>query len=386
MLYFGRMEEQNGRLWAGVRTLIGTMVGVGIFALPSVFASAGYFPSLLEMVFICGLNLVMLYLYADLILVRGGHGRFQGVVGRDLGVVGKWLAFFAFYASHFFVMVAYILVGGTFAHTVLSSVLPAPLIVYQVVFWLVGSVALSGGLFFVSKIQSYIVPALLLLITLLIIGAVPHISFAHLTTVHTENLLLPFPAILFAFAGMSALPEMRDVLMGEKKKLRTALLLGTAFVFVLYALFSLAIVGVTGANTTGEAVLGLSLVAGHTFAAIGSLLGAVIVFSAFLTVGVSLADTLHFDAQYDYSKAWLVTVIVPIVLFLVGARDVVEVIRISGGILSSLLGILLIVAYERARASHELPKRALGVPQGLVLLSFLLFVAMMAASVFAIFR
>jgi amino acid permease len=379
------MEGKMHTIWRGARPLIGTVVGVGIFALPYAFSRAGYGIGLLELVIVGALNLVALFLYADLAIARPGHGRFIGIVGHDLGMLGRGLALICYFGSHFGALIVYVLVGGGFAHTLFSPVMGGSVLLYQLIFWVIGSLFLFGGLSFVTRFQAYVLPLFFLLIAALVGFSLPFIHLEHFTSVHPAQAILPLGVMLFAFAGMSAVPEMRDVLGKEKGKLKKSLFLGTCVAATLYILFTFAIVGVTGENTTSQAILGLGAVAGPLFVILGSALGLLTVFSAFTTIGVSLFDTLLFDRKFRYLGAWLAVITVPFVAVLAGARDFVGVMGFTGGVMSSLLGMLLIVAYERARYSHELPKRSLGVPQWLVALSFLMFVAMFCLTVFETF-
>lgn len=363
-------------VWQGARPLIGTVIGVGIFALPYAFSRAGFGIGLIELILVGSLNLVALFLYADLVLARPGHDRFTAIVGRDLGFFGTILASLFYFGSHLGALIAYVLVGGTFAYTVFSPLLGGPLLLYQVVFWTLGSVCMFGGLFFVAKLQAYFVPLFFLLIAILLIGAFPFISSEHLAALHPEQSVLPLGVLLFAFAGMSAVPEMRDVLGEKKGKLKQSLLLGTIVAGGLYTLFTLAIVGVTGEGTTPQAIDGLQKSMGPVFVMIGSLFGLLTIFSAYTTIGVSLMDTLLFDQKFRYVSAWGAVAFLPMIAILLGAKDLVGVIGFTGGVMSSFLGMLLIISYERARYSAELPKRALRVPQWLVALSFFMFVLM----------
>ncbi len=370
------MEGNIRVVWQGARPLIGTVIGVGIFALPYAFSRAGFGIGLAELILIGGLNMVALFLYADLALARPGHDRFIAIAGRDLGPAGKLLAVITYFGSHLGALIAYVLVGGAFAHTVLAPFLGGSMLLYQILFWTGGSLCMFGGLNLVTKLQAYFVPLFFALITALFLGALSFVNVTHLSAVHPEASILPLGVVLFAFAGLSAIPEMRDVLGKNRDKLKQSILLGTLVAGALYALFTFVIVGVTGENTAPQAVDGLRVIAGPAVVIIGSVFGFLTVFSAYMAIGVSLIDTLLFDRKFRYVPAWGMVVFLPIAAILFGAKDFVGVIGFTGGVMSSVLGMLLIISYERARYSAELPKRALRMPQWLVALSFFMFVAM----------
>lgn len=375
------MEGKGWVVWRGARPLIGSVVGVGIFGLPYAFSRAGFGIGLLELLLIGGLNLVVLFLYADLVLLENNHGRFIHVVGSRLGPFGKVLSNFVFFASHFGALIAYILVGGTFGYTVLSPLFGGTPSVYQFLFWFFGSLMMLGGLFFVARLQAYIIPLFFILIALLSFFSLPHIEWNNLLVLHPENSLLPLGVILFAFSGLSAIPEMRDVLQREQSNLRKSVFLGTAVAALLYTFFTLVIVGALDGEVQEQAIDGLGAVVGPVVVTIGSLLGLCTVSSAFVTIGVAMTNSLLYDNRMRYTHAWIFVVGIPLIFFVIGARDFIGVIGFTGGVMSSLLGMMLVLAYEKARLSNELPKRALAVPQWLVALSFMMFVAMFALTI-----
>jgi multisubunit Na+/H+ antiporter MnhB subunit len=57
-----------------------------------------------------------------------------------------------------------------------------------------------------------------------------------------------------------------------------------------------------------------------------------------------------------------------------------EILNVTGGVLGAITGIGMLVAYERARMSAELPKNSLRVPQIVVGLTFCVFFAVLVSS------
>jgi tyrosine-specific transport protein len=375
------MEDRRKALWQGARPLIGTVVGVGIFGLPYVFSEAGYVFGLIELVIIAALSLLTFYIYADLLAVNKGHVRFVAVVSNQLGPLGRFMATVAYYGSLWGALLAYIIVGGQFLSNVLRPLLAGQMFTYQVVFWLVASVCMIGGSLFVRRLQGVLIPIFFVMIAALTLFALPHLNVDYLAAMEPANMLLPFGALIFAFSGFSAVPECREALGRQKSLLRSSLLLGVVFIGVLYALFSLAVVGMTGPFTSTQAVDGLRLAVGPWLSIFVSVIGLCTVFTAFVSVGNALMNSLIYDYRGRYLSSWWLAVTLPFCAFLFGARDFIDVIGTTGGLLGGLGGIVLLVAYERARLTAQLPKRALAVPQGLVALSFVLFAAMIIITI-----
>lgn len=370
------MEDQKQSLWQGARPLIGTAVGVGIFGLPYVFSQAGYSYGLLALVLVAALSLLTFYLYADLLAITKGHVRFVAVVGHQLGPMGRVVATVAYLASLWGAMLAYVIIGGQFTANVFQPLFHGAEFTYQVIFWLVASVSMVGGTLFVRRLQATLIPLFFVMIVALTLYALPHLQVAYLTTVNTSHIFLPFGALVFAFSGFSAVPECRDALGRQVSLTRPALLLGAAIIATLYGLFTFAIVGMTGPFTSEQAVDGLRFIASPWLSIFVSAIGLCTVFTAFITVGNSLMNSLMYDFRQRFLSSWWLTVTLPLCVFVFGARDFIEVIGVTGGLLGGLSGIVLLVAYERARMTAQLPKRALAIPQIFVVLAFLVFAAM----------
>ena len=378
------MEDRKKLLWQGARPLIGTAVGVGIFGLPFVFSQAGYLIGGLEMIGIALLSLLTFYLYSDLLAINKGHVRFVAVISNQLGAFGRAMAALGFFGSLWGAMLAYIIVGGQFAANVFRPLIGGHDFVYQMVFWVVASGCMIGGTLFVRRLQSVLIPIFFIMIAALALFSLPHLHVEYLTKIDTGNALLPFGALIFAFSGFSAVPEAREALGRNKKLIRPAMVLGVTFIGLLYALFCLAVVGMTGPFTSELAADGLRFAVGSWLSIFVSAIGLCTVFTAYISLGSATMNSLLYDFRGRFLSSWWLTVTIPLGLFLFGARDFIDVIGITGGLLGGLCGIVLLVAYERARMTAQLPKRALAIPQGLVALSFVLFVAMIVVTIMEI--
>ena len=377
------MEAGRLHLWRGMRPLIGTMIGVGMFGLPYAFAQAGYPLALAELLLIAGMNLVVLLMYSDLAIAREGHARFVGVIGEQLGPFGRVVAAFSFFASMWGALTAYVIAGGSFAHVLLGQVFGGSETLYQILFWVVCSLLVVGGLSFVNRMQAFVLPGFLLLLAALVVFALPHIDHVNLAFVHPEKFALPLGVILFAFGGISAIPEVRDVLGKDRKYLARTIALATAVVLCVYGLFTMTIVGTSGAQTGAEPFVGLAGLSPF-FVLIGALFGVFVVFTAFINLSTAAMNTLLYDYRLRYKSAWLAAVGVPFLLYLIGSHDMIKVVGLTGGLLSPVIGILIVLAHEKARFGHHLPKRALPIPVFAAFLAFATFAVMFVVTLVSI--
>ncbi|MFH1711833.1 MAG: aromatic amino acid transport family protein [Patescibacteria group bacterium] len=377
MILFRRkvhMEAKNKVFWRSVYPLVGSVIGVGIFGLPYAFAQAGFGIGMIHMAVIIAVNMLTLIIYADIVINTNGHPRLPGIVRRFLGEQWSWLATFLHTVGIWGAMIAYIIIGGQFLHALFSPVLGGGLMLFQLIFFSVCSLLLIGGLGFISKLEVYFVIALLLMLFVILTGSLPYFDVDNLSHVNAQNWFLPFGVVLFAFGGFAAIPEMAQVLGRYKNQLSKSIILGVTIVSIVYLVFSGVVVAVTGQGTSEEAIIGLGDYVGPWVLVVGAIIGLISVFTSFLILGISAMDTFIYDYKQRFLPSWLVTIIVPLVIYLAGARSFIGVIGFTGGLIVSLTGLLVIYTYFKAKKSISVSKRCFRYPNWILYFCALVFI------------
>lgn len=369
--------EERVSLWQGIRPLVGTVVGVGFFGLPYVFAQGGYFLVLGELIVLAAVQLVFLYAYTDLVLAKKGHARFLHVIGDAFGPLGRAMAFFTFFGSLWGAMIAYLLAGGDFLSYILKAWIPGveshTLSIFLGVFFFLG---LLGGSFVVPRVQRYLIPFFFVTLLVLSSFSFPFVSFDHLTSFSLSYAIPSLGVLLFALSGVSAIPEMRDALKGNGKKLRRAIFWGMLLVVAVYALFTAVVVGITGSGTPPQAIAAFAGIA-PWMVLLGSILGITTITTAYINIGSALVHTLLYDVRLRFLPAILLVGGVPLFLVVFGVSNMIGVLQYTGGILGSLLSILVLLAYEKARRTHQLPVHARALSPFLIFSIFAIFFVML---------
>ncbi|MBU1126493.1 hypothetical protein KJ758_02680 [Patescibacteria group bacterium] len=378
------MQAQRKVFVRSIYPFIGSVIGVGIFGLPYVFAQSGFLIGVLHLIVLASVNGVVLLTHSDIIMNTKGHSRFTGIVQKYLGSHWSWLVTVLMFGGAWGAMVAYIIIGGEFLKALTSFILDWPTFTFQLIFFSISALLLIGGLGFISKLERIFVVFLLFIIIIILAGAAPHAELINLQTVHPNNWFLPFGVVLFAFGGLAAVPEMADVLGKQKYLLRRALLIGIAIVSLVYVSFAGVIVAVTGDGTSQEGVLGLGAHVGNWIVLAGSVVGLFAVFTSFLILGISVTDTLVYDFKQRYMLSWLVAVLVPFIIFLVGARDFIGVIGFTGAVLGGATGILALYTYWKAKSHACTPKRCLQIPGWIIVLTGLVLLFGVVATMFGL--
>ncbi len=368
--------EDSVRFWRGLRPLMGTVIGVGIFGLPYVFAQTGFGLTTIELVLVGVISAVTFLIYGDLLYANRSHAHFVAVVGRELGPLGRFMATVSYLGALWGAMLAYILVGGQFAANLFAQFTGWEVATWQVLFWLFCSLVIFGGASTIRKLQGILISIFVILILTLVAFALPHAQSEAFVFGDISRLGLPLGVLLFAFSGFGALAEVKEAIGNKQTLFRSVVILSVVLIGLLYLLFVAAVLGLTGHATTPQAVDGLRYALGGVPFIVVSAIGLCTVCTAFVSLGQSIMNTFIYDYQTRFPTAWWSAVGVPFVFYIVGARNFIEIIGLSGGVLGGVSGLLLVIAYERARFSAHLAKRTLAVPRIFTTISFIVFFAM----------
>ncbi|EKD32776.1 MAG: aromatic amino acid permease [uncultured bacterium] len=332
-----------------VFALVGTIIGVGIYGIPYASAQSGFFVGLAYLIILGLVTLIILRAYGEVVVHTPGHGRLISFLRKYTNPLVSHMGAVALVGSWWGALVAYIIIGGTFLNQIFSNFDFGSQFFYQIVFFAIASALVLGGLGFVSKIESVFVCALLAVFILIFIKATPQIASENLFTADYSNMLLPYGVILFAFGGLGAIPEMRDILGQNKKLLLRAIMAGVAISAVVYIFFSAVVVGIAGDSTSKDALSSLIPSLGQLLSVAAPILGFFTVITSFLMLSINAVDTFVYDYKIRFLPAWLLTIGVPFLAFLLGARDFISVIGFTGSILGGALGMIVLYMHERAR-------------------------------------
>jgi amino acid permease len=329
---------------------------VGVLGLPYAFAKSGW-PIGFTMLLLLGALIMFLnFMYAEVVEQTPGRHRLAGYVNRYLGKIPARLAVVIFALYAWGAMLAYVLVGGDFLHTLLAPLLGGSLLVYQLSMVVLSSFLTFGGIKKLAKAEGVIVGILIFLFAFMILVSLPSLEPRNVLSIHPAHWFVPYGVLFFSLSGLGVIPEMKDVLGARRRhELPHTILFGQVIILFFYALFALAAVGVTGPLTTESAFDGLASVFGRTFAVVGSLLGSITVLSIFSVVSIELQDTFRFDCKLPQKISWLLAAAVPAGLLLFGFSRFVELIGFLGGLFGGLIGIVVAMMYWKMRRDGLCP-------------------------------
>ncbi len=337
----------------GAGMLVGMTIGAGIFALPYIFSKAGFFWGVFHFI-LTGLILLYLHLlYGEVCYFTEERHRFAGQVANFVGKKSGHLALLTTVLSYYGTLLVYGLLAGLFLNNIFREFSP---FYFSLIFFAVSAILCLFRLSKIASINFYLTIPLVAFIVYLFFFSWPNINFTNFQihfSLNNSNWFLPYGAWLFALSGFSIIPEVRDIFYKQPlKNLKRGIFWGFIISAILSFLFVVAVFGVSGFNTTADSLSGLVSALGKTAILIGSIIG----FLAVFTSQISLAADLKFLFKFDYKIpdifSWLLAIIPPIILFLLGASNFVKIIDLTGTFGMGVLGIFIILMARKIRKKN----------------------------------
>jgi len=337
-------------LFEGIALMTSGTIGAGVLGIPFVVAQVGMQVGL---VYILVLGLLMMGLNLMLGEVSSKTGEtFQlvGLARKYLGRVGALCMTVIVYAVLFGVLVVYIIGEGE----TLANLFGGSAFNWSILFFAVASAFVIAGMHTI-KIIELVLTAGIFAVVILIAGlSSPHVAMENVLYTDLAHIFLPYGVILFAFHGTTAIPEMHSVLQKKDKIFQKAIIVGGALVILVYVLFALSVVGVTGQETTEIATIGLGQKLGPTMFVFGNVFAFFAMATSFLLTGVALRDSLMWDYKMKHVLSVAITLLVPLFIFLLGLRAFIVALDIVGGVFGSIEMLLILFIYWQAKRKGDL--------------------------------
>lgn len=346
----------------GVATLVGTIIGVGIFGLPYAASRAGFFVQLFYLCAFAGVFVILHLMFGEIMLRTAERHRLAGYVGVYFGEAAKKFIELITIIGTLGGMLAYLLVGGLFLKTLTGGAL-GTIEQYYIILWAILSFILFSGLKMVERTEAIMLFVMVAIITLLFVVSIPLVDTGNFSFSIPGNFFFPYGITMFALAGTAAIPMVRDVLKNEERKIRKTIIVGTLLPVLLYALFIFSVVGVTGAGTSEDALTGLNGILGRSAVIIGALFGLFVISTSYIVFGLYLKDTLWYDFNVHRKAALWFVLTAPLALVLFQPAGFIEIISFLGAVFGGTEAIFIILTFRRARHhGTRTPEYALKIP------------------------
>jgi tyrosine-specific transport protein len=333
--------------------MVGTVIGAGIFALPILVVKVGVWPFLFFLIALWALQYFFHKMYAMVILSTNGAHRIPGYVEIYGGKKYKKIVSVVCLAGGYGALLAYIILGGIFAHEILSPFIGGSIAAYSLGLFAIEAIIVLFGLKTIAKTEFFL--------TIILLAAAVLISWKCFNNFYLQNISLTdwrlafllYGPVFFSLSGDVAIPEVCRLLDKEKNKIKSAVFWGTAIPAIFTGLFVISVAAATGENTTADTLTGLNRMFNGKIIYLALIFGLVNIFTSFLTSLQAVREIYWWDFKLSPNFAWLLAAIIPLLLFLAGARNITAVVSLTGAIVGGATGIIMIFLARQAIARPQ---------------------------------
>ncbi len=329
---------------------VGTVIGVGIFGLPYVASKVGFAIMALFLLLMSGLAIVIHLFFAELAAKTKGLHRLPGYAEIYFGAGAKRATLIVQLLDLFGALLAYLIIGGQF----LAYLFDGSVILYTFIFLLLGALLIWRDQKSIGTVELILLIIFLAVVLFFSFVGFGHIEPRHLSTVDWRYLFVPYGVVVFSLWGTSIIPEVKEMLDGNMVKLRNVLIGGILICTLVYLLFTLVVLGISGSRTTADAISGLKGELGDWVLKIGYLFGILTTFTSFITLGLTVKKLFWYDYGVPKRIAWFVAVTVPVLMFVSGLKDFITVIGLTGAVMLGLEGVLITLIYLKIKKKEAI--------------------------------
>ena len=330
---------------------------------------------LLGLAFLC-INLFL----GEIVLRTDGKHQLTGYAEKYLGPTGKKIMTFSMLIGIYGALIAYLIGEGAALHAIFKIGAP---IYYSIGFFIIGIFIVIKGVKATGKAELILIGLLFLVVFAIGLLSLNKIDPTNFTTHDLAKLLIPYGVIVFAYGAGPVIPELKEELGNEKKKLKKAIIIGSCIPIFLYLIFTLVIMGLVGlpqfqALEPNEriATVALSIYANPLLGFLANFLAVLTMFTAFLSLSLALVEMYHYD--YGIAKKWsyLLTFIFPLIIVLMGLTNFIAALDITGTVAGGLGGTLYVLMYWKAKTKGDRkPEYSLNIPRMIGYLLIAMFIS-----------
>lgn len=338
-----------------ISTLSGTIIGVGLFALPYLTLQLGFWVILGYFVVLTFVASLVHVFFGELALRTPDFKRLPGFAKIYLGSWGQNIAYVSTALGLFGASLAYLILGGRFLAELFFPYFGGNELIYALFYFAAFAVLVLRGIKAVAKIEFWgLILFLLILFAIFSQGR----EFLILENLFPANLnwsafFLPYGVILFSLWGAALIPETEEIMAGSKKLFLRIIPIAILIPALIYLFFIYLVLGISGPNTTESALDGLKIALDSRIVSLALFFGVLTTFTSIIALGLTLKKVFWYDLGFNKNLAWFITCFVPLLLYLIGVHDFIAVIFFVGAIMLAVDAILILLMYNKIRPERK---------------------------------
>lgn len=366
----GESKEYRGffarhKLAVAVATLMGTIIGAGVLGIPYLVAKTGFVYGFLLIVLIGVASMFINLFIGEVVLRTRQQHQLSGYAEKYLGKTGKNIFGVTMLFGIYGALIAYLIGEGAAMYSIFKWGSP---LFFTLLFFLVAFVIVYKGVKAAGSAELILISLLFLMVILIGVFSFRQINVNFLTTHIFTNIFLPYGVILFAFIGFASVPELQEELGNEKKKMKSAIVIGSIIPIILYLIFTVIVVGIVGLNNfellgpnEKIATIALSIYSQPLLGMFANILAILSMFTSFLALSIAMLETYEYDYHVSIRTSLCLAYILPLVVVLFNLTSFISILGFVGAITGGINGIIIVLMYWKAKKSRErVPEYSMG--------------------------
>ena len=314
--------------------LLGTIIGAGIFSLPIALSKSSFLVFAILTVLLAYIMAKVNWFYRQIVTSTKERHQLGGYVAKILGPKWSFVAIIFLLLSTVGALLAYLILAGQF----ISAITPLTTVQGSWLFYGAMFLMLYFGGRHLEALDIFMTVVKVTLLTVVIVvtfswsGILNSLSYIS-SAFNLKNVLLAYGSVLFALTGYSIVPELKN-LPGQKRSINLAQIISAGF----YLLFGLNLMFyVKDSRFVFEP--GITMI-------LFNLTGFFAVLTPYLMLSWVCYDLFDKDLGFAKKEALLMTLILPLLFYLMGMHDFMTVISVSGGVFLGGIAILIAQMYK----------------------------------------
>lgn len=334
---------RGGKFLETLAVFASTIIGAGIFGLPYIAFKSGFGAVIFYFLVLTVLTIIVHLLLAEVSRDTQKICRIPGYAEEYLGK--NWRNFSLVVSSLGLLgaLLAYLILGGNF----LASYFGGSEFIYAILFFIFGAIFIYKGVKSIAKIDLIMLSVIILILFLFWTRGLPFLDLKNLATFNPRYLAFPYGAIIFSLWGLNLIPEIKEMAERNRKQLRLVIISGVILAGLCYLSFIFIILGVSGSRTSPDALSGFVSIIGNHAAKLGFIFGLLTVFTSFLGLGLTLKKIFQYDLKLPEKTSWAIACFSPLLLYLLGIKNFIGVISVTGAAALGLEAVIVIFIYKK---------------------------------------
>jgi tyrosine-specific transport protein len=235
-----------GHVLGGTLLIAGTMVGVGMLALPVATGEGGFLPAAVIYILCWLFMLCTGLLLLEVCTWMPKESNLITMSERLLGRIGKSICWIVYLFLFLTVMIAHVVGGGQVLNDITGANLPSwlSMLIYVAIF----SPVVYLGTRWVDRLNITLMIGVVTSYLLFIALSYSHVDLQLLTRSNWSKAWLALPVLFTAFTFQVIIPTLMTYMDRNVKKVRLAIILGTSIPLAVYLVWELLILGIVPAE------------------------------------------------------------------------------------------------------------------------------------------